>query len=209
MNSTSPCTRRARSRSSSATLARARAGSHTRRGRHRARQGAPRRPGRGARGLRLGTLWAHGSRRQRRGPGREPVRAQLEQAVRCAGQSVWRERGRSGGRSQRRATIRYLHTLSAILPPSIRVYAWAPVAYSFSARFSCRARQDDDDEQGTTRAPPPAMLPEGEEPPPHVTCKPARCRSYCGTVRFLRDRGRGARTTRARTGAPSGSTRSW
>ena len=36
--------------------------------------------------------------------------------------------------------IRYLHTLNVILPPSIRVYAWAPVAPSFSARFSCRAR---------------------------------------------------------------------
>jgi tRNA pseudouridine38/39 synthase len=36
--------------------------------------------------------------------------------------------------------LRYLHTLNAILPPSIRVYAWAPVATAFSARFSCRAR---------------------------------------------------------------------
>jgi tRNA pseudouridine38/39 synthase len=36
--------------------------------------------------------------------------------------------------------IRYLHTLNAILPPSIRVYAWAPVASTFSARFSCRTR---------------------------------------------------------------------
>lgn len=36
--------------------------------------------------------------------------------------------------------LRYLHTLNAILPPSIRVYAWAPVAPGFSARFSCRAR---------------------------------------------------------------------
>ena len=36
--------------------------------------------------------------------------------------------------------LRYLHALNAILPPSIRVYAWAPVAPSFSARFSCRAR---------------------------------------------------------------------
>jgi len=36
--------------------------------------------------------------------------------------------------------LRYLHTLNAILPPSIRVYAWAPVAPAFSARFSCRAR---------------------------------------------------------------------
>jgi tRNA pseudouridine38/39 synthase len=36
--------------------------------------------------------------------------------------------------------LRYLHTLNAVLPPSIRVYAWAPVAPAFSARFSCRAR---------------------------------------------------------------------
>ena len=36
--------------------------------------------------------------------------------------------------------IRYLRTLNAILPPTIRVYAWAPVAPAFSARFSCRAR---------------------------------------------------------------------
>ena len=36
--------------------------------------------------------------------------------------------------------VRYIHTLNALLPPSIRVYAWAPVAPSFSARFSCRAR---------------------------------------------------------------------
>jgi tRNA pseudouridine38/39 synthase len=36
--------------------------------------------------------------------------------------------------------LRYLHTLNGILPPSIRVYAWAPVGPAFSARFSCRAR---------------------------------------------------------------------
>ncbi|KAI0270607.1 pseudouridine synthase, partial [Gloeopeniophorella convolvens] len=36
--------------------------------------------------------------------------------------------------------IRYLHTLNAVLPPSIRVHAWAPVAPGFSARFACRAR---------------------------------------------------------------------
>ena len=36
--------------------------------------------------------------------------------------------------------IRYLHTLNAILPPTIRVYAWAPISPTFSARFSCRAR---------------------------------------------------------------------
>jgi tRNA pseudouridine38/39 synthase len=42
-------------------------------------------------------------------------------------------------KGERRA-LRYLHTLNAILPPSIRVYAWAPVEPTFSARFSCRAR---------------------------------------------------------------------
>ncbi|KAI0255598.1 pseudouridine synthase [Lactifluus subvellereus] len=42
--------------------------------------------------------------------------------------------------TERRSVVRYLHTLNGILPPSIRVYAWAPVAPTFSARFSCRAR---------------------------------------------------------------------
>ena len=42
--------------------------------------------------------------------------------------------------SSKRDLLRYLHTLNALLPPSIRVYAWAPVAPAFSARFSCRAR---------------------------------------------------------------------
>jgi tRNA pseudouridine38/39 synthase len=42
--------------------------------------------------------------------------------------------------SSKKDLLRYLHTLNAILPPSIRVYAWAPVAPAFSARFSCRAR---------------------------------------------------------------------
>lgn len=45
------------------------------------------------------------------------------------------ESGSGGG-----GGVRYLHTLNGILPPSIRVYAWAPVAPTFSARFSCRAR---------------------------------------------------------------------
>ena len=40
----------------------------------------------------------------------------------------------------RSGVLRYLHTLNGILPASIRVYAWAPVAPAFSARFSCRAR---------------------------------------------------------------------
>jgi tRNA pseudouridine38/39 synthase len=44
------------------------------------------------------------------------------------------------GADQTTKDLRYLHALNAILPPSIRVYAWAPVAPGFSARFSCRAR---------------------------------------------------------------------
>ena len=36
--------------------------------------------------------------------------------------------------------LQYLHTLNAILLPSIRIYARAPVGPAFSARFSCRAR---------------------------------------------------------------------
>ncbi|KAI0291546.1 pseudouridine synthase [Russula brevipes] len=36
--------------------------------------------------------------------------------------------------------VRYLRTLNGILPPEIRVHAWAPVAPTFSARFSCRVR---------------------------------------------------------------------
>jgi tRNA pseudouridine38/39 synthase len=48
--------------------------------------------------------------------------------------------GDASGSPQALTALRYLHTLNAILPPSIRVYAWAPVAPTFSARFSCRAR---------------------------------------------------------------------
>ncbi|KAI0277806.1 pseudouridine synthase, partial [Russula aff. rugulosa BPL654] len=51
-------------------------------------------------------------------------------------------RGRTSAEQQTSSKdrLRYLHTLNAILPPSIRVYAWAPVAPAFSARFSCRVR---------------------------------------------------------------------
>lgn len=36
--------------------------------------------------------------------------------------------------------IRYTHILNRVLPPDIRVLAWAPVEPSFSARFSCLKR---------------------------------------------------------------------
>ncbi|XP_053125401.1 tRNA pseudouridine(38/39) synthase isoform X2 [Hemicordylus capensis] len=36
--------------------------------------------------------------------------------------------------------IRYTHILNRVLPPDIRVLAWAPVDPSFSARFSCLKR---------------------------------------------------------------------
>ncbi|XP_036894053.1 tRNA pseudouridine(38/39) synthase isoform X1 [Sturnira hondurensis] len=36
--------------------------------------------------------------------------------------------------------IRYTHILNRVLPPDIRVLAWAPVDPSFSARFSCLER---------------------------------------------------------------------
>ncbi|KAI0060150.1 tRNA pseudouridine synthase [Artomyces pyxidatus] len=36
--------------------------------------------------------------------------------------------------------LRYLNLLNRVLPPSIRVHAYSPVAPSFSARFNCRAR---------------------------------------------------------------------
>ncbi|XP_046362072.1 tRNA pseudouridine(38/39) synthase-like [Haliotis cracherodii] len=36
--------------------------------------------------------------------------------------------------------IRYVHILNKVLPPEIRVLAWAPVEHNFSARFSCKRR---------------------------------------------------------------------
>ncbi|KAK7476801.1 hypothetical protein BaRGS_00031962 [Batillaria attramentaria] len=36
--------------------------------------------------------------------------------------------------------IRYVHILNKVLPPEIRILAWAPVEESFSARFSCKKR---------------------------------------------------------------------
>ncbi|KAH9953603.1 pseudouridine synthase [Russula dissimulans] len=61
------------------------------------------------------------------GSGDQPPR-RVDQPVRGASTSTTKEE------------LRYLHTLNAILPPTIRVYAWAPVSPTFSARFSCRSR---------------------------------------------------------------------
>ncbi|KAL5015313.1 hypothetical protein ScPMuIL_009583 [Solemya velum] len=36
--------------------------------------------------------------------------------------------------------IRYVHILNKVLPPEIRVLAWAPVTSDFSARFNCKKR---------------------------------------------------------------------
>ncbi|KAK3588349.1 hypothetical protein CHS0354_040106 [Potamilus streckersoni] len=36
--------------------------------------------------------------------------------------------------------IRYVHILNRVLPPEIRILAWAPIDPNFSARFSCKKR---------------------------------------------------------------------
>lgn len=36
--------------------------------------------------------------------------------------------------------IRYVHILNKVLPPEIRILAWAPVSDNFSARFDCKKR---------------------------------------------------------------------
>ncbi|KAF9507994.1 hypothetical protein BS47DRAFT_1488554 [Hydnum rufescens UP504] len=36
--------------------------------------------------------------------------------------------------------IRYIHALNLVLPPTIRILAWSPVAPDFDARFSCQYR---------------------------------------------------------------------
>jgi len=46
------------------------------------------------------------------------------------------EKGHSRGEE-----LDYVQMLNGVLPPSIRVHAWAPVSDEFHARFSCRARQ--------------------------------------------------------------------
>ena len=70
----------------------------------------------------------------------------LQQTIAPAASTVSSSSPLSGATGVKIATeqttkdLRYLHALNAILPSSIRVYTWAPVAPAFSARFSCRAR---------------------------------------------------------------------
>lgn len=49
-------------------------------------------------------------------------------------------KGDSEGRSEGEEELRYTHILNRVLPPDIRVLAWAPVEPDFSARFSCLKR---------------------------------------------------------------------
>ncbi|XP_057281976.1 tRNA pseudouridine(38/39) synthase [Pezoporus wallicus] len=54
------------------------------------------------------------------------------------GQKLNGHRGASEGKSEEE--LRYTHILNRVLPPDIRVLAWAPVEPEFSARFSCLKR---------------------------------------------------------------------
>ncbi|XP_010019152.1 PREDICTED: tRNA pseudouridine(38/39) synthase, partial [Nestor notabilis] len=54
------------------------------------------------------------------------------------GQKLNGHGGASGGKSEEE--LRYTHILNRVLPPDIRVLAWAPVEPEFSARFSCLKR---------------------------------------------------------------------
>ncbi|XP_012946059.1 uncharacterized protein LOC101858380 [Aplysia californica] len=52
-----------------------------------------------------------------------------------------REGGTAESREGDKTTeVRYVHILNKVLPPEIRVLAWAPVDPGFSARFSCKKR---------------------------------------------------------------------
>lgn len=48
--------------------------------------------------------------------------------------------GHAGEGQQEQQELRYTHILNRVLPPDIRVLAWAPVGPEFSARFSCLSR---------------------------------------------------------------------
>ncbi|XP_065594377.1 tRNA pseudouridine(38/39) synthase [Cyrtonyx montezumae] len=48
--------------------------------------------------------------------------------------------GSEGKSSKYEEELRYTHILNRVLPPDIRVLAWAPVEPDFSARFSCLRR---------------------------------------------------------------------
>ncbi|NXE16936.1 PUS3 synthase, partial [Lophotis ruficrista] len=50
------------------------------------------------------------------------------------------QEGDAGGEKEGEEELRYTHMLNRVLPPDIRVLAWAPVEPDFSARFSCLRR---------------------------------------------------------------------
>ncbi|XP_027733462.1 tRNA pseudouridine(38/39) synthase isoform X1 [Vombatus ursinus] len=62
------------------------------------------------------------------------LRSQLPESKKPEDQSL------EGGINDSVEEIRYTHILNRVLPPDIRVLAWAPVEPSFSARFSCLER---------------------------------------------------------------------
>ena len=73
-------------------------------------------------------------------PTTAPTAEEAEASLAITGEDVGGKTAAITTMEQATKDLRYLHTLNTILPPSIRVYAWAPVAPTFSARFSCRAR---------------------------------------------------------------------
>lgn len=50
------------------------------------------------------------------------------------------EAAQSRSASQSRPEFHYIQLLNRVLPPSIRVIAWSPVADTFSSRFNCKQR---------------------------------------------------------------------
>ncbi|NWU72306.1 PUS3 synthase, partial [Pterocles burchelli] len=56
------------------------------------------------------------------------------------GESEGKNEGESEGKNEGEEELRYTHILNRVLPPDIRVLAWAPVEPDFSARFSCLKR---------------------------------------------------------------------
>ncbi|KAM9217160.1 tRNA pseudouridine(38/39) synthase [Leptosomus discolor] len=66
------------------------------------------------------------------------LRSNLSEGKKLNGRAGGSE-GRSEGEEEEEE-LRYTHMLNRVLPPDIRVLAWAPVAPDFSARFSCLRR---------------------------------------------------------------------
>ncbi|KAH7924352.1 tRNA pseudouridine synthase [Leucogyrophana mollusca] len=65
-----------------------------------------------------------------------------DRGVSAAGQvvSLWVRNLRPSLHEEQRRELRYVSVLNRVLPPTIRVLAWSPVAPTFSARFNCQHR---------------------------------------------------------------------